>query len=388
MNDNLNTSDPYYKSKKYGEEIYEEEIDIKELIGKVWLQRKFILICTAIFLLLGIFVAFTSPVSYTSQSILVPQSSGKSAGGSLGGLASMMGVNLGSSASGETLSPTVYPQIIKSVPFCKDIMKTPIVVEKSLGDTISLYDYYANKKYQPIDVMGGVKKCTIGLPGLILSSLRKSDNSTEMLYNDSISNHSMSISEEERKVIEIINDNIAFNFNDKDGYITLGYSFSEPEATAAIAENLYLTLERYVTRYKSQKQLDNLEFVQESYDRARKDFMEKQTRLATFQDANRNLATATAQATQRRLTAEYDVAYTVYNELAKQLEQAKISVKESTPVLTVIDPVVVPHEKSAPRRGFILFVFVLLGFIIAVGWVFIKPFFSDLKASLKEERQS
>lgn len=387
MNDNLNTSDPYYKSKAYGEDRYEEEIDIKELIGKVWLQRKFILIFTGIFTLIGIFVAFTSPVSYTSQSILVPQSGAKGNGGSLGGIASMMGVNLGSSASGESLSPSVYPQIIKSVPFRKDIMNTPIVVEKSSGHTISLYDYYTNKEYQPVNIIGGIKKYTIGLPGLIFSSLRKSDSSSDVIQHDSTTNNTISISEKERSVLSVINDNISFSYNEKDGYITLGYSFSEPEATAAIAENLYLTLERYVTRYKSQKQQDNLEFVQESYDRAHKDFMEKQSRLATFQDANRNLATATAQATQRRLSAEYDVAYTVYNELAKQLEQAKISVKQSRPVLTVIDPVVVPHEKSAPRRGFIIFVFILLGFVVSVGWVFVKPFFKDLKTSLNENKK-
>ena len=114
----------------YEEKEDENKIDIKILIAKAWCKRKFILIFTSIFILLGIFIAFAAPVSYTANCTVVPQTSSKGSGGSLGGLASMMGVNLGSSMSGETLSPYVYPQIIYSIPFCKDIMETPIIVEK------------------------------------------------------------------------------------------------------------------------------------------------------------------------------------------------------------------------------------------------------------------
>ena len=128
--DSPNTPKPFYHKS-------EDEIDIKELIAKIWFKRKFILITTGVFILLGLFVAFTSPVSYTASCTVVPQT-GQKGGGNLSGLASMMGVNIGSNMSGETLSPYVYPQIINSVPFCKEIMKTPIVVEKSNGVPITL----------------------------------------------------------------------------------------------------------------------------------------------------------------------------------------------------------------------------------------------------------
>jgi uncharacterized protein involved in exopolysaccharide biosynthesis len=78
----------------------------------------------------------------------------------------------------------------------------------------------------------------------------------------------------------------------------------------------------------------------------------------------------------------------VYNELAKQLEQAKLAVKQSIPVLTVIDPVVVPNQKSAPRRAMILIVFTFLGVIIGIGWVFIKPFIDDLRSSVRSVHPS
>lgn len=362
-----------------------DEIDLKDIIIQLWKKRKFILMVTGLFFLLGIFVAFTSPVFYTTSCTVVPQT-GQKGGGNLGGLASMMGVNLSTGMAGETLSPSVYPQIIKSVPFCREIMKTPIIVDKSPTTPISLYEYYTDKQYQHRGLLQHIKKYTVGLPGVILSSVRKSDsdNKAPVAYTDTITGKVISLTSKERSAISAIQQNILFESNPKSGYIKLGYTFAEPEAVAAIADNLFNTLEKYVKNYKVQKQQDNLLFVESSYAEARKDFLQKQGYLAAFQDANRGLVSAVARATERRLSSEYDIAFTVYNELAKQLEQAKLALKESTPVLTVIDPVVVPQQRSEPQRGVIMAVFLFLGLIASMGWVLVKPFVQDIAKEVKK----
>lgn len=361
-----------------------EEIDLRDLIVQLWKGRKFILTVTGIFFIVGIFVAFTSPVSYTASCTVVPQT-GQKGGNNLGGLASMMGVNLGSSSTGEILSPAMYPQIVKSVPFCCELMQTPIPVKKS-PTSITLYDYYTDKQYQPKSLLKWVKKYTVGLPGVILSTIRKSGPIDEapVAYTDTVIGKIISLTPKERNAISAIQQNILFESNPKGGYIKLGYTFAEPEAAAAIADNLFKTLEKYVKNYKAQKQQDNLLFVEWSYTEARNDFLQKQGNLAAFQDANRGLVSAVARATERRLSSEYDIAFTVYNELAKQLEQAKLALKESTPVLTVIDPVVVPQQSSEPRRYMIMVVFLLLGLIIGMGWVLVKPFVQDIAKEVKD----
>ena len=360
-----------------------DEIDLKEIIVKLWKKRKFILLVTGIFFLLGIFIAFTSPVAYTASCTVVPQVGDKS-GGNLGGLASMMGVNLGSGITGETLSPSVYPNIVKSAPFCKEIMSTPIIVEKA-PSPITLYEYYTDKKYQPKSILNGVKKYTIGLPGTILTAVRPKDSSREdvIAYNDTTTGEIITLTVDEKRVMDIITSNTQLESNSKEGYVKLGYTFPEPDAAAVVAQQLYNVLERYVKNFKAQKEQDNLEFVEASYQEARRDFLRKQSNLASFQDANRDLISAMARTTERRLSSEYDVAFTVYNELAKQLEQAKLAVKQSTPVLTVIDPVVVPQEKSAPKRAMIMAVFLFLGLIFSITWVLLKPFIRDISESMK-----
>ena len=365
-----------------------DEIDLKDLFIKIWTQRKLILVVTAIAIVIGLLVAFLSPVEYSASCTVVPQQTEKS-GGNLAGIASMMGVNLGSGMSGETLSPTVYPNIVKSAPYCSDIMQTKITTKKS-SVPITLYEYYTEDEYRDKNPFSIIAKYTIGLPGTILSAITSNDSEDlgQAIYSDTITGKVISLSEDERKVYEIISNSIQLELNSKDGYIVLGYSFGEPEAVAQITQNLYTTLDKYVRNYKAQKAEDNLIFVQSSYEDARADFLRKQSELAAFQDANRDLSTASARAILRRLNSEYDIAFTVYNELAKQLEQAKLAVKQSIPVLTVIDPVVVPNQKSAPRRAMILIVFTFLGVIIGIGWVFIKPFIDDLRSSVRTAHPS
>ncbi|HBX46837.1 Wzz/FepE/Etk N-terminal domain-containing protein [Limibacterium fermenti] len=362
--------------------VQEDEIDLVDILRRLWLKRRFILWVTGAFLLLGVFIALFSPVKYTASCTVVPQSGKDGSGGNLGGIAAMMGVNMGGMGSSETLSPTVYPQIIKSVPFTREIMQTPIRVEKSGGKSISLYDYYTDKQYQSFNLLDGIKRYTIGLPGLLIGAMR--GTSVQEASTDSVSTM-LALTDEEERVYKTIQSSLTQNFNQKDGYLTLEYSFPEAEGAAQITDQVRKTLGKYVMSFKSEKAEDNLAFVEQSYEDARKDFLEKQSRLASFRDANRGLTTATAQATEQRLRSEYDLAFSVYSELAKQREQAKLSVKETKPVLTVIEPVVVPSQKSAPRRGIILIGCLFLGFIIGCGWVFLQPFLKDIRKEIREE---
>lgn len=98
------------------------------------------------------------------------------------------------------------------------------------------------------------------------------------------------------------------------------------------------------------------------------------------------MSTAIAKTEEERLQSEYQIAFSVYNELAKQLETAKIQVKEETPVLTVIEPITIPNEKSEPKRSMIVFIWTFLGGIVGVGWVFGKVYLEDIKKKWKEAK--
>ena len=85
-----------------------------------------------------------------------------------------------------------------------------------------------------------------------------------------------------------------------------------------------------------------------------------------------------ARVEQEKLDAEYTLAMTLYTELAKQLEQAKISVKETTPILTIINPVTIPYKRTKPQRATILLAFTFLGAMAGMGLVLVIPTVADI----------
>ncbi|MBN2737400.1 MAG: hypothetical protein JXR70_10505, partial [Spirochaetales bacterium] len=73
----------------------DDEIDLIELLKKVWDGRKMILRTLIIFTLAGLAIAILSPKQFTASTTLVPQTSnGSSNLGGLSSLASMAGFNL------------------------------------------------------------------------------------------------------------------------------------------------------------------------------------------------------------------------------------------------------------------------------------------------------
>ena len=352
----------------------EEEIDLVEVIRKLWNNRKLILKITIVFMVLGVLVALFSPKEYTAGCTMVPQSGDKKMGGNLSGLASMVGINLGGASSGEILAPTIYPKIVSSIPFRKDLMETPLKFE-DYEEPITLLDYYTKDEYQKFSLGGTIMKYTVGLPGVIISAIRGEDTTTISAGEGSLI---QSLSQDEKKMSEKLNNMISLNVNDKEGYVQLTASLPEPLAVAQLAQQAQVLLQQYITRFKIEKVQSNLDFVRNQYEKSKLRYEEKQEELAKFRDANKNFSSAVAKTKEEVLTNEYNLAYSVYSELAKQLEQAEIAVNETPPILTVVEPVVVPTERSKPKRGLICVLFTFLGVFAGVGTVLAIPFVANV----------
>lgn len=361
----------------------EQEIDLVEVVRKLWRNRKLMLKVTVCFMAIGILVALFSPKVYTAGSTMVPQSGEKNMSGGLSGLASMVGINLGSMSAGEVLSPKIYPKIIASVPFQKELMNAPLTFE-GIDHPVTLFEYFTDDQYQKFSLIGFIKKYTIGLPGVVIDAIRGKD--TTSVVRAETNSKIQFMTKDEQEVSKKLKDIITLNINEKDGYVQLSAELPEPLAVAQLAQYAQTLLQQYITEFKIEKVASNLKFVEERYNETRNDFEEKQKELARFQDRNKNFSSAMAKIEEERLTAEYTLANNVYNELAKQLEQAKIAVKETTPILTVVDPVVIPNERSKPKRALICVLFTFLGGFAGIGVVLGLPFVAEISGSAKLRR--
>ena len=358
------------------QKMAEEEIDFIEIAAKLWAKRKLIIKTTLIFMVIGLFIAVFTPNEYKASTTMIPQTGNKQVGGSLGGLAAMAGINLGSMSSGEVLTPSVYPKILNNVNFQKELIYSKYSFEKA-DEQISYYDYATNNKYASFNFIGFIKKYTIGLPGVILESIKGIPN--EVIDSLAVINQPIyKLTFKENQVIQRVFANLNLNLNTKDGYISLSYHCGEPRLSAEVVLVAQKLLQKYITEFKIEKVRSNLEFVEKSYDEAKNNFENKQAELAKFRDANKSLSSALARTQEEKLTSEYNLLLGIYTEIAKQKEQAKISVTETTPILTIIEPVTIPSEKSGPNRLIILIGYTFLGLIVGMGWILGWPYIKDI----------
>ena len=354
----------------------EEGIDIIGLIKQLWDGRKTIIIVTAVFIALGLVAALTMKRTYTVSSTMVPQM-GSSRSSSLGSLAALAGLNLDMANTGSDLSPLVYPQIVSSVPFRKELMYTPLHYEKA--DTAVCMFTYA-KEYTKPTIMGTVLKYTIGLPFVIMDALRKEkpDPVIEGGEGENTTPRPLLLTKDEEKIMKAIAQNVNLAVDKKEGYLTLTVVGSEPLQTAELALKAQQLLQEEITRFRTEKAQDNLKYIQARYNEIKAEAESYQTALATIRDRSQNMTTTRSQIERERLQNKYNVANAIYSEMAKQLEQAKMQVKRDTPMLTIIQPVTVPR-KSSNSRAKTLIVWTFLGGILGCGIVLGKSYLPKVK---------
>lgn len=356
--------------------IHDDEIDVMKLVKTLWNGRYTLLKMMILSGILGVFIAMLTPTEYTSSTSMVPQTaqSGNKLGG-LSSLAAMAGFNLDMGSGSEALSPLVYPQILNSGPFQLELMNTPFSFSE-VDHPVSLYEYYT--EIQKPGVVSLVRKYTIGLPAVILKAIRgKKENKLSSTESGPIT-----FSDNQEKVRKVIKEKITLTIDSKQGYLTLQASFHEALLSAQVADQARELLQKYITKFKTEKAANQLAFIEERYQEKKKDFEKTQNRLAWYRDQNRNMSSAVARTEEDRLQSEFNIALNVYNELAKQLEQAKIQVKEETPVFSVLEPALVPHEKTKPKKAMIVILWLLLGGIAGVVIIFGK-----LKLAAIREKQ-
>lgn len=354
------------KEKQRLQEVEENEIDLIELVRRFWEKRKFIVKVTAIFLCLGLLIAIFTPEEYTAQCVVVPQTGESGVSSSLSGLASLAGFSLGSMGSAEELSPMVYSNVMNNINLQKEMINTEIYFDR-WGRKLTLLDYFTNEEYQRTSVLGVVKKYTIGLPWLILSAIRgEGEEETAMTGEDG---QIAMLTKDEDDCIKALKERTTLTVNDKDGYVNISATMPEPLAAAALAEIYMNLLQKYVSEFKIEKAKADYNFINQRYLEAREEYSKKQEEYARFRDANRIITTAVAATREEQIKNDYDLAYSLYSELSRQLIQAEIKVKENTPIFTVVEPVIVPRERSKPKRMMTLVAFGFLGGVLSCGAV-------------------
>lgn len=355
----------------------DDEIDLIELAKTIWEGRKVVYRFVAVGIALGILVALLMPKEYVSDATLMPEYSaeGQSGASSLlqryGGLIGIGGGTYNSSSN--AIRVNLYPKIVSSLSFQKQIAEEEFYFA-DYDTTVPLMDYYL--EVQKPGILGYLKQYTIGLPGLIIGALMTEPEAEENLAENrkgSTKDSILSMSKEEMQVIENLRSRISASLDEESGVITVKAQMHDPKLAANIVEYTIDELTAYLTEYRTEKVLRDLQFIEEQLATARSRFREAQLELAEFDDSNKGMLTARASTERQRLQSEYDIAFNLYNTLSQQYEEAKLKVQEETPVFKILQPVQVPVNDET-SGAMIVIVFTMLSGIMSLGYIFIRKF--------------
>ena len=355
--------------------ISEDEIDLIELLKKVYLEKKFILKTSILAALFGIVYALFQPNEFTSTTTFIPQlSSGvKTGGSSLGGLASLAGINLGGMESSSEFPPSLYPQVVNGISFKIDLLSSTINLN---GGEILVKEYFSNQGGSSLNILGTIKKYTIGLPSLVLGSF----NSEKVVTTKS---EIYSVSQEDNELFDVISNALSLSINDKEGFITISFTDNDKNIAAQITQIAQTLLQKKIIEFKNQSSSEMLDFAMEQYAEKKNSYEKLQDERAVFVDKNINISSSLFQNKLSRIESEVNISASIVQQLASQVEQAKLQVNKDTPVFTTIQPVTIPFERSAPKRFLIVIVFGFLGIISSLGYVLVKEPLNEILKSIK-----
>lgn len=340
----------------------QEEISLKELFAKlksifIYLKSKWITIGFTIIIGGGIGITYATlqkPTFTATLSFVLEDEKG--GGGGIGGalgLASQLGLDLGSGGGGIFNGPNLI-ELMKSRTIIQKALLNPFINKNA---QISYAQYLFDKDNN--DESGNTlpsQKTVLFKPGDNRSTYtRQQDSILQKLY-ESIINGMMTISVEDKKAAVI---NIKVKSYDE--------LFSK-----AFTENIAQVVSDFYIETKSRKAQNNVNILEKKVDSIRNQLNEALTGVAVSTDNTYNLNPALAIKKVPTSKRQVDVqANTVMlTQLVTNLEMAKMNLLKETPLIQIIDKPILPLLKEKPGRlksgllgafiGFFLIIFYLI----------------------------
>lgn len=341
------------------------EMDIKIILKQVYRGRKTIYYALGIAFVLAVFLVMITPRKYDTKVLLLAESNSRSgASGLLGQLGAMsemnigslLGLNMGSSSSNDALTSDLYPEVVKSTPFLLDVLQQKVTDSRN-HKTITVSEYL--RKYS--------NPSPAGLPAYLLRKIIGEKDHTGEIKN--FQKGVIKLSKGQSDLLKTLDEMIQVEvqsqgnklLKQKSKIFSVNVEAQDPLVSALLADSVVSCLKRYVVNYNTRKAQKDLNFIKAQFLKAKRNFYAAQKALADYSDSNSNVILASVNIQRERLQKEYNLSASVYTSLARLLEKAKIQVQDHTPVLTVIEPPVVPLKKSAPKTTLIIIEMLLVG---------------------------
>ena len=350
-----------------------KEIDLIELFYKLKKDKKLIIRIFLIAFLLGLIVSYSLPKKYTVSVTLSPESGFTT--NNMSGMASMLGISGMGSTNQDALTPTMFPDIIKSTPFILEMYNIEVKPQNS-ENNIPLFQYVTQQKKPWWSHI-------LKIPHIVINNIKSLFKQKE-IQREKTNIDPYRLTGYENGNIALIKSTLSVSENKKNGMTIISATLQDPEVAAAVADSAVNKLQRYIINYRIRKAQDDCNYLEKLCKDRKNEYLKAQQVYADFMDANRNVVLQRTQAEGTRLQNDMSIAFQVYSQVETQLQVARAKVQEAKPVFAIVEPASVPLGPSSPNKPIIIIAFMFLGFIGSSLWIlFGKNLWNNIRAHKK-----
>lgn len=319
-------------------------IDLRLIVRRIIKEKILFLITIPLIMVLSILYIWNEPRYYTTDTKLAPEINNSGNTGTIGSLASSLGIDMSQMKSADAITPMLYPDLMEDNKFVVELFNIPITTTK--GKQYTYFDYLANHQ----------KKSWIGR---LLSKKQKP------ITLDTISPYHLTKAQAD--VAEIIRKNVSLKVDTKDGVITITTTSQDPLISKTIADSLRTKLKEFITTYRTDKARKDVAYYKKLTQEALDDYEKARKEYADFSDANQDVILQSIQSKTEDLENDMQLKYNTYSAAKNQYDAAKAKLQETIPVFSIIKGAQVPIKPAGPKRViFVLVVFIITNMILTL----------------------
>ena len=331
------------------------DINIVEVIKLLYADSKKVCIYSIVAGIVGVALAFGTPKIYKSTVILAPEESGAGFSGSISSLASMVGMNMKIGQTGDALYPEIYPDLMNSTDFLVGLFPIKVTKDKT-GDTFTYQDYIQN--HQKIAISDYPQ-------ALIVNLIEKFKEEEKPGPGHKI--NPFRLTKKEDEVAKSIKGKLDCAVDKKTNVITITVTDQDPLIAATVADSVQSHLQEAITDYRTKKARIDLEYMNELFAEARKQYDKARQVYASFADANQEILLQSYQSKVDDLENDMQLKFNIYQQVVEQRQLAQAKVQERTPAFTIVQRATVPIKHSSRPKIVTLAIWMFLGFMLRSG---------------------
>ena len=276
-----------------------------DTLSPLWSNRKLIIIVSLVVGVVTLGINFLLPLYYKSTATLLPETE-KSKLGSLSqfaGLAQLAGVSVGGGGDIARL----YPTIVSSETVLRNVIGEKYRSDR-FKEPVNLIQYYELDEDTPEKNMA--------------------------------------------KALEKLRNALVTTFDAKTSIVTISLVMREPQLAADVLNGVIAELDMFMRQKRITSASEQAKWIDDRLGDVQQELRSAEEALKNFRERNRRVSDSPQLLLeQERLGREVQVKSTIFIELKKQYELARIDEIKNISIVSVLDPARPPVRKDSPKRA-------------------------------------